>query len=335
MPLNRDQALSFLQTQWSSINENKIKGITAELAFKDFLRTNNVHFVSGGWLLMPGNCTLAPIPAREKICILPRHHHFTWEDKTTDDNGIVNLAEISAYNYFRHVGVKALFAQPRNICETDFALPTKSVNSTTPANYPRSYDLDLLEIAPDGRFKLVSRLDVFKNFPRRNGRRGLRCNSTGRLDATTLPWTNDHVIADLFWFEYCRYFIQTEFLVSNNDLDLFLIGQSGTPYPVELKSKKPSHDKSLGDWFGIDMGPFAKLSFFTANSMSTDAIYVVEEVDKERNHIEWYALKFTDLVKSCSWVGQAGGTGMMGGGSSTYKIPKTAFTTLSKLLPTL
>jgi hypothetical protein len=126
-----------------------------------------------------------------------------------------------------------------------------------------------------------------------------------------------------------------DYLVSNNDLDLFIVGQSGSAYPVELKSKSPVVDSSLGDWFGLDVGPFAKMTFFTANSMNTDALYVVQEVDEFRNHIEWLALKFTDLVKNCSWVIQSGGKGMMGGASSTIKIPKAAFTPLDKLLPRL
>lgn len=126
-----------------------------------------------------------------------------------------------------------------------------------------------------------------------------------------------------------------DYPVSNNDLDLFLLGNSGASYPVELKSKSPATDAILGDWFGIDIGPFAKLAFFTANSMNTDALYVVEEVDNQRNHIEWYGIKFTDLVKSCSWVGQAGGQGMSGGTSSTYKVPKAAFSQFSALLQSL
>jgi hypothetical protein len=67
------------------------------------------------------------------------------------------------------------------------------------------------------------------------------------------------------------------------------------------------------------------MSFFTANSKNTDALYIVEEVDSERNHVEWFAIRFTDLVKSCSWVTQAGGRGMMGGASNTVKVPKAAF----------
>lgn len=66
-----------------------------------------------------------------------------------------------------------------------------------------------------------------------------------------------------------------------------------------------------------------------------NALYVVQEIDANRDHVEWYGIRFTELVKSCSWVGQAGGTGMTGGSSRTYKIPKAAFTQLADLLPTL
>lgn len=66
--------------------------------------------------------------------------------------------------------------------------------------------------------------------------------------------------------------------------------------------------------------------------MNTDALYVVQEVDDDRNFVNWLAIRFTDLVKSCSWVGRSGGQGMSGGASSTIKIPKLAFQNLSDLL---
>jgi hypothetical protein len=83
------------------------------------------------------------------------------------------------------------------------------------------------------------------------------------------------------------------------------------------------------------MGPFAKLAFFTANGMNTDALYIVEELGDNNQFIQWLAIRYTELVKVCSWVGQSGGTGMTGGTSSTYKVPKAAFLPLIDLLPLL
>jgi hypothetical protein len=106
----------------------------------------------------------------------------------------------------------------------------------------------------------------------RDGNRGLRLNKTGRLYLKDFSWNNPSIVPELFWLEYTRYYFKIDHLVSNNDLDMYVIGLSGSAYPVELKSKKAAKSPTLGDWFGIDMGPFAKLAFFTANAMNNDAI---------------------------------------------------------------
>lgn len=334
MPSSIQQAINFLETQWSSINDNKIKGILAELAFKSFLNQQDIHFIPGGWIMSPGNKTLCEVPAREKVCLLPRNVTFSWQAPTTIAAAPVTPAEISAYNYFRQVGVRAYLVYPSNIVETNFAIPQPRQGATR-ATYPKNYHLDFMSISQQGELQSNPVGTVFQSFPIRNGNSGLRCSQLHRIAANQAPWNDSDAIARLFWFEYTRYFVQVDYLVSNNDLDLFILGPSGSCFPVELKSKTVANDNILGDWFGIDMGPFAKLAFFTANSMNTDALYVVQEVDADRNHVEWYGIRFTELVKSCSWVGQAGGTGMMGGASSTYKVPKAAFTRLTELLPTL
>ncbi len=333
MPSSLQQAIKFLETQWSSINENKIKGIVSEIRLKEFLINNNHHFVSGGWILTPGNPSISVIPTREKLCILPRGHSFSW-NASNQDGGLLTPAEMSAYNYFRQVGLRALFAKPINVEEINFSLPIRSAGIKR-ANYPRPYQLQLQEVSPNGKFINVSIDEAFEKFPRRKGNIGMRCHASDRIDSAQPIWCVPSIVSDLFWFEYARYFLQVDYLISNNDLDLFIIGHSGSSFPVELKSKTAASDNAFGEWFGIDMGPFAKLSFFTSNAMNNDALYIVEEVDENRAHIEWYGIKFSELVKACSWVGQGGGKGMMGGNSSTYKIPKAAFTPLSELLQIL
>ncbi len=332
MPRTREEAINFLETQWSSINDNKLKGIHAEISFKSYLHENNVHYLPGGWILIPGKNVIAEIPPHEKICLLPVEYDFTWCGNTEalfETN--VTPAQVSAYNYFRQLGVTTYFLFPNEINQDNFILPTKS-EGTRRANYPKSYDLSFKTISPTGDFIEVPFTTVMSQFSPRKGNIGLRCYSQNRLNPINPPWDNTELVKSLFWFEYARYYCQINYLVSNNDLDLFLVGNSGKSYPVELKSKTPAHSQSLGDWFGIDIGPYAKMSFFTANSMNTDALYIVQEVDDDRNHIDWLGILFTDLVKSCFWVGQAGGTGMMGGDSSTIKIPKAAFVPLGNLL---
>jgi len=284
--------------------------------------------------MSPGNKTLCEVPAREKVCLLPRNVTFSWQAPTTIAAAPVTPAEISAYNYFRQVGVTTYLVCPSNIIEADFAIPQPRHRAVR-ASYPRRYHLDFMSISPNGQLQSNPVATVFQAFPVRNGNSGLRCSQLNRIAANQAPWNDSEVIARLFWFEYTRYFVQIDYLVSNIDEIHFIIAPSGSCFPVEFKSKAVVNDNILGDEFGIDMGPFAKLVFFTANSMNTDALYVVQEVDADRNHVEWYGIRFTELVKSCSWVGQAGSTGMKGGASSTYKVPKAAFTRLAELLPTL
>jgi len=335
MPATLSDAISFLETQWSSITENKVIGMLAELRFKEFLIARNYHFVSGGWIITPGRPVFGScdVPAREKICILPRQHRFTWQEHGSQ-NGLLTPAEMSAYNYFREAGVKTFFATPVGVAEENFKYPTPSGKKVR-ALYPRPYEMQLQEVSPGGGVVSIDSKKVFSLFPERKGNVGIRCHKMNRINHQATPWTSPSVVSDLFWFEYARYFFQIDYLFSNNDLDLFVIGPSGASYPVEIKSKASAKNTALGEWFGIDMGPFAKLTFFTANKRNNDALYVVEEVDLEKNHVQWLGIRFADLVKSCSWVGQSGGKGMMGGASSTFKIPKAAFLPLADLLSSL
>lgn len=334
MPATITDAVSFLETQWSSANDNKVKGILAEVRLKAYLTQHRAFFGPGGWIAIPGKPTPQNnVPTRSKVVIIPRPRSFTWQ--TNGGAGLsLRPAELSAYNYFRQHGVQAYFADPDAPDEAAFSLPTPSSGNLR-AVYPRPYRIELKVVEFNGELSAVDPRDAFGQFPPRQGNIGLRCHSTGRLNILSAPWDNAGVVSELFWFEYARYYFQIDYLLSVNDLDMYLIGASGTPYPVELKSKKAAHDTGLGDWFGIDMGPFAKLAFFTSNGMNTEAIYIVEEVDGSGEFVDWLAIRFTELVKSCSWVGQAGGTGMTGGASVTYKVPKAAFSRLSMLLPTL
>lgn len=283
--------------------------------------------------MIPGKPINDIIPTKNKVFLIPREWHFPWQS-TNSGGATLSPAELSAYNYFRQLGISTYFAEPSAPAQSTFALPTQSTPIKS-AVYPSSYHLDLKQVSPNGQLQTIAPESVFSNFPARNGTKGLRCYPLGRIDPSVPPWDDASVVSELFWFEYTRYYFQISYLLSNNDLDMYVIGQSGSAYPVEIKSKNAAKSDALGEWFGIDVGPFAKLAFFTANAMNTDALYVVEEVDANGQFLNWLAIRYTELVKACSWVGQGGGKGMTGSASSTYKVPKAAFSKLANLLPTL
>jgi hypothetical protein len=99
VPSTRVDAIKFLETQWSHITQNKIKGILAELRLKAFLRVNECQFAAGGWIVIPGNCSLTRKPTESKICLLPLSSSF--ELRTSEVNRTLTLAQVQAYNSFR------------------------------------------------------------------------------------------------------------------------------------------------------------------------------------------------------------------------------------------
>jgi hypothetical protein len=329
MPATRKDALRFLGTQWSSLTQNKVVGIAAEVEFQNYLAASGIHYLPGGWILTPGDNSIAKVPTQARVALIPRAASFPWHPITT---GAATHAEISAYHYFRQVGIKVYFVQPVATDVRQFTVPTRT-KGRTKACYPRPYDLEFQDMLPSGP-AAIPFATAFADFPRRSTGKGLRCYRT-KLKDSEPPWTAPSIVSQLFWFEYCRYFVHSQVKVSSNDIDMFLIGKSGASYPTEIKTKVAADDKALGKWFGIDVGTFAKLAFFTASSMNMDALYVVKEVDEHRAQRDWLGIRFKNLVQACSWVMQAGGTGMTGGSTAILKVPRDAMTPLALLLPTL
>ena len=333
MPGNIDSAISFLETQWSSINANKLKGISAELRFEHHLNSAAIrplyeYIIPGGWILSPGRNTVINPPTQGRIAILPIPTPFSWTDHLPD---IAFAAQVLAESYFRQTGIKTYFARFETFgnvqTEAGFQIPQ-------PGNYHTSYALDFYKTGPNG-LSYVAMATVMSAFTPRTGNRGMSAHATGRIDRTTVVWADTLIVTNLFWKEYAYYYLKRQFSVSAADLDFFIVGNSGKAYPIEFKSKTTVTDAISGDWFGIDINPFAKLSFFVSLSNNMEALFFIEEVDNNGNTIEWWGVRFSVVLKNCYWVPQPGGRAMGGGGSSTIKIPKVIFSTLVNLLPTL
>ena len=211
--------------------------------------------------------------------------------------------------------------------EQAFVLPSQG-------SYPRPYDLKFHTVGPFGMEEVCIE-EMMTNFHHRNGFKGMRCYKTKRLRSRNQPWNDSKTVVDLFWKEYVRYFIQFNYQVSNNDIDFFLVSKSRKAYPVEFKRKSAAQDKNIGEWFGLDTGTFVKLSYFITAGNNMDALFIIEEVYSAGDHLDWLAIKFSELVKNCSWVTNEGGKGMTGSSSNTVKIPKAAFSELDQLLISL
>lgn len=333
MPSDINQALDFLESQWSPRNLNKLKGVAAEIRLEKLLRTPTLmqHYqfiVPGGWIFTPSTNAYTNPATAGRVAVLTIPTAFSWTKGLIEPS---THALSLAQGYFNQVGIPAYFSKfdtGRNISlEGAFIVPGTS-------NYPVPYPLEFLQATSSGMTN-VSINNIMSGFKAKSNKSGNFGHANRRIDHTDLLWNDPVIITALFWKEYTRYFIKTMFSGGSADMDFFLIGISGRAYPIEFKSKTVVNDPKYGDWFGIDFGPFAKLSFFVSMSLNMEAIYFVEEVNSMGLPIAYWGIKFRDLLKCCDWVISSGGRNMSGGTSSTVKIPKTEFQDLASLLSSL
>lgn len=115
-----------------------------------------------------------------------------------------------------------------------------------------------------------------------------------------------------------------------SDIDGIIWGERYT-YPIEIKEKMAASDNDIGEWFGLDIGPFVKLAHYVARRGNLHSIFVVREIaDTEtRTFKEWLFTDFDTLARAASWVPRAGGQSMGGGRSMVVRIPKAAFRVLN------
>ena len=118
---------------------------------------------------------------------------------------------------------------------------------------------------------------------------------------------------------------------NSSDVDGLFWGREKT-YPIEIKEKTRAFNPSVGDFFGLDVGPFVKLAFYAAKRGNLHSMFVVREIDDTdtRNLVAWRYITFEHLAQYASWVFQPGGKGMTGGRSATIKIPVNQFQILDK-----
>jgi len=141
----------------------------------------------------------------------------------------------------------------------------------------------------------------------------------------------DEYVAEEFSKEALRVAFANRFFAQTSDIDGMFWGQRHT-YPIEIKEKTVAQSDAVGEYFGLDVGPFVKLSYFAAKRGNMRSLFVVHQVSDvaTRQHVAWHYITFDDLAQCGSWVPIAGGTNMGGGRSSTVCIPKSKFRLLDR-----
>ena len=95
---------------------------------------------------------------------------------------------------------------------------------------------------------------------------------------TDVSRIQDVNVAEEFAKEHLRVSFQSSFLSEVSDIDGIFWGNQFT-YPLEIKEKTAASDRNLGEYFGIDIGPFVKLAYYAARRGNLHSLFVVREIE--------------------------------------------------------
>lgn len=299
----------YLSKSISSYNRNKLNGLLAEIDFRDYL--GSIGFgdkVSmGGWIarrVRDGKFSKNTVAFFPEI-IVPGQGY--------KENGVFPKPPMGLHTIcstLHQIGIHSYYCFP-TILEQDDPISVNwfgiQLGIPTPGEYERFPDVISKDFSPRTRKY---------NFLRY------------KTDVSSIP---DDSVSDEFSKENIRVAFQNEVFSEISDIDGIIWGEQYT-YPVEIKEKTPANDRNLGDYFGLDVGPFVKLAFYAAKRGNLHSLFIVREIDntEDRELVNWWFITYDQLAQYASWVIQGGGIAMTGGGSTVVKIPKAEFTELNR-----
>jgi len=298
----------YLSRSISSLNRNKLNGLIAEIEFRNYI--NDLNFrdkVSiGGWIARnvgPGSFAHDTVVLFPNT-IFPVVDYSPENQLPSPSHGLHTICAT-----FHQLGIKSYFCTPViNMDENPSSIQWHAVQLGVPTQQPyTSFPVELQGFTPRSRRY---------NFLRYH------------TDVSAIP---EHSIPEEFSKEHLRVAFQNQYLVELSDIDGILWGNQYT-YPIEIKEKTAASDRHLGEYFGLDVGPFVKLAFYAAKRGNLHSIFVVREIDnvETRGLINWLFITYEHLAQYASWIPQGGGTNMLGGRSSVVRIPKSEFNVLSE-----
>lgn len=296
----------YLNRSLASANQNKLRGLLAEIDFRRHL--TDLGFAGrispGGWIARShGAATFA----EETVVffpetILPAVDYDAARTPSAAPHALHTIAST-----FHQTGINAYY------CVPDVLIPNDRLSVRW-----RATQLGLPTVQPFADFPAL--ITGFRD--RTRPFQYLRNNT----DTATIP---DEYIPEEFSKENVRIAFQSPRFSEVSDVDGIFWGRQYT-YPLEIKEKTAVEDNDVGEYFGLDVGPFVKLSYYAAKRGNLHSLFVVREItDPETRELrQWLAVTHDTLAQYASWVPRAGGTNMRGGASSVVRIPKRKFSTL-------
>ena len=298
----------YLRKSISSLNRNKLNGLLAEIDFRNTLsRIGFQDRVSvGGWIARSrgagnfGENTIVMFPET----IYPDTNYSPDRNLPEPTHGLHTICAT-----FHQIGIRSFFCVPvLNQNEDATSVSWKSVELGLPTQQRYMEFPNHIE-----GFNLRTRRYNF-----------LRYNTEAVTDIPEIA------LAEEFSKENLRVCFNTSLMAEISDIDGILWGNQYT-YPLEIKEKTAAQDEQMGEYFGLDVGPFVKLAFYAAKRGNLHSIFIVREIDNpvNRNLVNWWFIPFERLASYASWVPMGGGTNMQGGNSTVVKIPKNKFVELN------
>jgi hypothetical protein len=299
---------AFLSKSISSLNQNKLNGLMAEIEFRKYLATLGFgdRVSPGGWIARRdgpgefGHNTVVMFPET----INPEHDYAPAREMPQPTHGLHTICAT-----FHQTGISAFFCAAIAENKDDAgSIKWNAVQLGLPTQQP------------------------FQTFPTClspffRARKGKYNFLKYDADCTNIP---DGPVPEEFSKEHLRVSFQNLFMSEMSDVDGIFWGEQFT-YPIEIKEKTPGPSAKLGEYFGLDIGPFVKLAFYAAKRGNVHSIFVVREIDsiETRNLVNWWFITYENLAQYASWIQQGGGKGMSGASASVVKIPKAEFLPLT------
>lgn len=298
---------NYLSSSISSINQNKINGMLAEIDLRN--RLNELGFSGrisqGGWIIRNVG---EGVFGHQSSVLFPQtiQANIDYSPSRTLEEPPIALHTICSTMH--QIGVHSFYCVPSIGAQDDpmsITWRTKQLGIPNPSDYTQL-------------------LPTIKNFSERGRRYNFLKYHT---DSSNIPASS---VPEEFTKEHLRVTFQNMYMCEMSDIDGIIWGQQYT-YPIEVKEKTVATDPKLGKYFGIDVGPFVKLAFYAAKKGNLHSLFFVREINNttDRQLINWWFITFDILAQFASWVPQGGGTNMQGGGSTVVKIPRAEFTPLT------
>jgi len=307
-----DSMKNYLSKSLSSMNRNKVRGLIAEVELRKYISDLGYgdRISAGGWIARSvkngtgsefGDNTVALFPET----VLPDLDYDLNRNLPQPEPGLHTICST-----MHQIGIRSFY------CAPEFR------NSSN----PETVQWKLIQLGVPGHTAYQPLTEALQGFLLRDRSYNFLRNSS---DVTSIPLSS---VPEEFTKELLRVSFQTLYMAEVSDIDGILWGQEHT-YPLEIKEKTPAEDRKLGEYFGLDVGPFVKLAFYAAKRGNLHSIFVVREINNEddRELVEWRYITFEVLAQYASWVFGGGGKNMQGGPSSVVKIPKSRFRVLDRM----